>query len=87
MIDLKKLREDVESVKSAGFLHSALTCDEALELLDQLEAAQKDAARYRYIANAKHAWAVLGDVYDLPAEEHGANNLDESIDIAMSSQA
>lgn len=54
-----------------------------IELLDMLEAAQKDAARYRYISNLKHIWGVLGDRYNLPAEENGAGTLDESIDLAI----
>lgn len=52
-------------------------------LLDRLEQAEKDAARYRWIAKQRHAWAVIGDAYDLPSEFEGANSLSEAIDAAM----
>lgn len=81
MIDLKELRDRANGASSCV----SFTKTDALELIDQLEAAQKDAARYQYLARLKHAWAVLGDIYDLPSEDEGAKDLGSSIDIAIAS--
>lgn len=83
MVDLKRLREHAESAMRNGHGTNSMKPAQMIELLDRLEAAQKDAARYRYISNLKHIWGVLGDRYNLPAEENGAGTLDESIDLAI----
>lgn len=45
-----------------------------------------DAARYRWIAAQKRAWALLGDAFDLPSEHDGFKDLGTSIDAAIAQQ-
>lgn len=80
MIDLKELR----LLSEEGYQASAVV---VFELLDMLEAAQNDAARYQWIAKQKHVWAVLGDRYNMPEIDEGATTFEESIDIAMASKS
>ena len=56
MIDLKNLRDDMEFRAFNDVTSCELSPVQILELLDQLEAAQKDAARYKIaLVSAKQA--------------------------------
>lgn len=98
MIDLKKLREEVERADKFRDFHALETAD-ILELLDMLEAAQKDAVRLDWIEgrtkiNSK-GYRSEGMQQDFDAKfvvmpswyQRGSvfNSLREAIDAAMQS--
>lgn len=92
MVDLKKLRDDVNRVKDAGFLHSALTCDEAIEIIEKLEAAQKDAARYQWLTlnmiNMEVAFInPKGEFSSIDWTDDGREDIDGLVDAAMASKS
>lgn len=102
MADVKYLRKVFTSIREEldGDCGTNVTADDMLWLLDQLEAAQKDAARYQWLRdeNDWHAEPRLdaadGTVWKLtmyspqeimdPTDD---DSLDAAIDAAMSSQA
>ena len=55
-----------------------------LELLDRLEAAEKDAARYRWMRDSEWNQSTHPDVWTQVTNEYG--ELDEAIDAAMGEQ-
>lgn len=62
--------------------HAACSPDRIARLLDALEAAQKDAARYRWLRamDITHEWGVVnGDMSEAPV----LDELDAAIDSAM----
>ena len=83
MIDLKKLREEMEQDKKKDSTWGA-TPSVVLELLDQLEAAQSFAARYQWLRdNCTRA----GVIVDVGAGAEIFNTIDDAIDDAMASQS
>lgn len=56
MIDLKKLRSQMEDGVSGKGIANAASCSEVLELLDMLEAAQKKSAQDRIDAECFRWW-------------------------------
>lgn len=45
MIDLKKLRKEIQAVADAGFFHAGVSNKEVLDLIDYAAALEKDAGR------------------------------------------
>lgn len=92
MINLKKLREVLNNavVKFGSDAVQEVSASTVLELLDMLEVAQKDAARYRWIRKNKVAH---GETIDRIYQDQvvyfsfglNGNNMDEAIDAAMQS--
>ena len=83
MIDLKNLRDDMEFRAFNDVTSCELSPVQILELLDQLEAAQKDAARYQWLRdNCTRA----GVIVDVGAGAEIFNTIDDAIDDAMASQ-
>ena len=82
MIDLKKLREEMEQDKKKDSTWGA-TPSVVLELLDQLEAAQSFAARYQWLRDGDWRDSDLEPVIRLQLNELW----DEKIDAAMASQS
>lgn len=98
MIDLKDLRSLIKgSVNNNNWNRILVTNSDLNELLDMLEAAQKDQARYQWLRSKKffihpeHQFGpshpVLGDFsFDIWSENPGSHNregLDAAIDAAM----
>ena len=91
MIDLKNLRTQSENLATMRARYFQISVDGAIELLDMLAAAQKDAARYQWLKNNHlRIWrsnleSNLGaESMDLDFEAEGCD-LDEAIDAAMQS--
>lgn len=83
MIDLKKLRESATHAGQDGYGIDAFA---VLEILDQLEAAQKDAARYQWI---RETYSEDGVEFwpDAVAFADTEEKLDAAIDAAMASKS
>lgn len=86
MIDLKELRSLIKgSVDSNNWNRILITNSDLKELLDMLEAAQKDAARYQLIRKSGLPEDAFGDCdsyYGVYKSQVG-EVLDETIDAAM----
>lgn len=80
MIDVKKMRELARRLldTQADCADSIEAADAIVTLCDRLEAAEKDAERYRALRRGQH-WSVLNGIGDtLRADE-----LDAAIDAAL----
>lgn len=90
MIDLKALRICAEKDYKTGW-DCTLGPAHVIELLDQLEAAQKDAARIDWLESSKesHGFCHLGygDYRHYALQTEGYESVREVIDAAMASQS
>lgn len=84
MIDLKKLRNVAESQNTNMFVCSK---QEAIQLLDQLEAAQADAARIDWLESSTehHGFCGIGygEYRHYAFQESGYASVRQVIDAAM----
>lgn len=88
MIDLKNLRDDMEFRAFNDVTSCELSPVQILELLDQLEAAQKDAARYQWLRdNGIEKSFKLVQTGGVLMTVHSDATLDSAIDAAMASKA
>ena len=88
MIDLKNLRDDMEFRAFNDVTSCELSPVQILELLDQLEAAQKDAARYQWLRdNGIEKSFKLVQTAGVLMTVHSDATLDSAIDAAMASKA
>lgn len=79
MIDLKKYREMLNDCYGTVVMNES----DFSELLNEMEAAQKDAARYQWLRdNCTRA----GVIVDVGAGAEIFNTIDDAIDDAMASQ-
>lgn len=84
MSDLKNLRVQAQRLKDDGARYVPIDPASVLGLLDQLEAAQKDAARYQWL---RDNCIKRGIVIDVGAGAEIPDTLDEAIDDAMASKS
>ncbi|MGL5393779.1 MAG: hypothetical protein ACRDBQ_00730 [Shewanella sp.] len=93
MIDLDKLTEVMDEIIDSGGKESHLYVDEVLELITRLRQAEKDAARYRWLADRASTLEYGGFEYQFPnvcairymegAQLNQDMSVDEAVDEAM----
>lgn len=86
MVDIARLRKYAESVKDVRGALCELSVNSMISILDQLEAAQKDAARYRWI---RETYSEDGIEFwpDSVAFADTEEKLDAAIDAVMASKS
>lgn len=99
MIDLQELREKADFGKRHSFINAGISCAALGELLDQMDAAQKDAARLMFACEFDGYVGIEKDKYDYacdcmdeagrdePNEEDELNGLRRLIDAKMASKS
>ena len=81
-IDLKAIRAAAEADKGQDRAFILLSVD-ILALLDRLEAAEKDAERYRFLFLGSKVYARFREVYNYWDGLDGKVGFDAAIDAAM----
>lgn len=84
MINLKAIRQAAEESQKT-WQYAVITNETVIALLDRLEAAEKDAARYHHLFNSTdgRVYAAFRKVYDFwDGCDHKAG-FDKAIDAAM----